>query len=221
MRCLARLPLLTLAAAAPADERSYLVTSFERLRVEGPVEVEMVAGSPAASASGERRALDALEVRVEAGTMTVRSNNEWQGVPRVRVATPALRAVLINGGGRARVAAVRGNRVDLSVSGAGSLDVADVAAGDLVVTLTGTGAINLAGKAERARVQSYGTGSVEAARLTAGEATLVSQSSGNIEMAARYLARATAFGTGAIRVSGSPECKVAGPGPVTCGPARN
>lgn len=221
MRFLALLPLLTLAAAAPAEERRFLVTSFERLRIEGPVEVEMTQGSPAASASGERGALDSLEVRVEAGTMTVRATNERHGIARVRVATPALRAVLVNGGGRAHIAAVRGNRVDLSVSGAGSLDAAGVAAGDLVVTLTGTGAVTLAGKAERARVQSYGTGSVDAAKLTAGEATLVSQSSGNVEMTVRYLARATAFGTGAIRVKGTPECRASGPGPISCGTARD
>lgn len=135
----------------------------------------------------------------------------------MRVSVPALRGVIVNGGGTVRIAQVRGNRVDLSLSGAGTLDVADVVAGDLIVTLTGGGTVTLAGKAERARVRSHGAGSVDAARMTAGEATLVSESSGNIGITARYLAQATALGTGAIRIDGKPECRVRGPGPVECG----
>jgi hypothetical protein len=217
MRRLAPLLLLTLAAAAPADERSFLVTGFDRLRVEGPIEVEVATGSPAATATGERRALDALLVRVDAGTMVVRPGNDGSGVPRVRVTVPALRGVFVNGSGRVRIAAARGSRVDLSLNGAGTLDVGDVAAGDLNVTLTGGGTMSLAGKAERARVRSYGAGSVDAARLTAGEATLVSESSGDIGVTARYSARATALGTGTIRIGGKPECRVSGPGPIECG----
>lgn len=216
MRCLALLPLLMLAAAAPAEERRFLVTGFERLRVEGPIEVEVEPGSPAATATGERRAIEALSIQVDAGTMVVRPGNQGEGLPRVRVSVPALRGVIVNGGGKVRIAQARGSRVDLALSGAGTLDVADVAADDLNVTLTGGGTIALAGKAERARVRSYGAGSVDAARVTAGEAVLVSESSGNIGITARYLARATALGTGAIRVGGKPECRVRGPGPVEC-----
>lgn len=217
MRWVALLPLLTLAAAAPADERRFLITGFDRLRVEGPIEVEVVTGSPGASATGEWRALEALQVRVDAGTMVVRPGNAGTGVPRVRVTAPALRGVLVTGGAQVRVAAARSNRVDLSLSGAGTLDVGDVAASDLIVTLTGGGTVTLAGTVDRARVRSYGAGSVDAARLTAGEATLVSESSGDIRITARYLARATALGTGAIRIGGKPECRVSGPGPVECG----
>jgi hypothetical protein len=219
MRWPALFPLLTLAAAAPADERRFLITNFERLRVEGPIEVEVVAGSPGATATGDRRALEALTVRVDSGTMVVRPGSEGTGVPRVRVSVPALRGVIVNGAGQVRIAEARGNRVDLALSGAGTLEVANVAATDLIVTSTGGGTLTLAGKAERARVRSYGTGSIDGARLTAGEATLISESSGNLTLGARYLARATALGTGTVRVLGRPECRVNGPGPVECGAA--
>lgn len=221
MRALAILLLLMFTAPASAQERSFLVTDFDRLRVEGAIEVEVVSGSPAARASGERRALEALTVRVDAGTMVVRPGNDGEGIPRVRISVPALRGVLVNGGGRVRIGEARANRVDLALSGAGTLSVGDVAAAELVVTMTGGGTITLAGTADRARIRSYGAGSIDAARLTAGEATLVSESSGDIDMTVRYLARATALGTGAIRVAGNPECRVAGPGPATCGRARD
>lgn len=217
MRCLALLPLLlTLAAAAPPDQRKLLVTSFDRLRVEGQVEVELSPGSPGAVATGDRAALDALSVRVDAGTLVVRHGTGSGGVPHVRLTAPAVRAVQVNGGGRVRIAQVRGDRVDLTVNGGGTLEVADVAAHDLALTLSGTGMITAAGKAERVRARSFGAGSIDAARLTAGEAVLVSQSSGDISVAARYTARATALGTGAIRIGGRPECHVSGSGPVEC-----
>lgn len=213
------LPLLTLAAAAPEPERSFLVTGFERLRVDGPVEVEVAAGPSSAKAIGERRAIEALSVRVDAGTMTVRPASDTPEVVRLRVTVPALRGVIVNGGARVRVARTQAARVDLSVNGAGSIDVADVAASDVIVTLSGAGSLTLAGKADRARVRSYGTGSIDAARLTAGEATLVSESGGDIAITARYSARATALGTGSIRVLGKPECRTSGPGPIQCGGA--
>ncbi|MEI9850479.1 MAG: DUF2807 domain-containing protein [Sphingomonas sp.] len=74
MRCLALLlPLLLLAGAArPADERVFMVTGFDRVRVDGPFDVEIRAGlSPRASATGDTRALARLSVRVEGGTLIV------------------------------------------------------------------------------------------------------------------------------------------------------
>lgn len=217
MRRFALLPLfLTLAAAAPVDQRKFLVTSFDRLRVEGQVEIELAPGSPGAVATGDRAALEALSVRVDAGTLVVRPGTGGGEVPHVRLTAPAVRAVMVNGGGRVRVAQVRGDRVDLTVNGGGTLEVVDVTAGDLALTLSGTGAITAAGKADRLRARSFGAGSIDAARLTAGEAVLISQSSGDISAAARYTARATALGTGAIRIGGRPECHISGSGPVEC-----
>ncbi|MBO9621740.1 MAG: DUF2807 domain-containing protein [Sphingomonas sp.] len=217
MRRFALLPLLVLLAAAPpAAERRFLVTSFDRLRVEGQVDVELAPGSPGAVASGDRAAIDALSVRIDSGTLVVRPGEGGSGVPHLRLTAPAVGAVQVNGGGHVRVAQVKGDRVDLTVNGGGTLEVADVAARDLALTLSGTGAITAAGKADRVRARSFGAGSIDAARLTAGDAVLVSQSSGDLSVAARYTARATALGTGAIRVGGRPECHVSGPGPVEC-----
>ncbi|HVJ03234.1 MAG TPA: DUF2807 domain-containing protein, partial [Sphingomonas sp.] len=169
MRRLALLPLLlTLAAAAPADQRKFLVTSFDRLRVEGQVEIELAPGSPGAVAIGDRAALEALSIRVDAGTLVVRPGTGGSGVPHVRLTAPAVRAVMVNGGGRVRVAQVRGDRVDFTVNGGGTLEVSDVTAGDLALTLSGTGAITAAGKADRLRARSFGAGSIDAARLTTG-----------------------------------------------------
>lgn len=222
MRSLLLAPLLLLTAAAPAQERGFMVGSFERLRVDGPFEVEVVTGPPRAVATGDRVALDQVTVRVNGDTLVVSAGPlAWAGrrgttLPRLRVSVPALRGATLNGGARVRVAEMRGGRVELMLAGAGSLDVGGIKADDLIVSLTGTGVITLAGTAARVRMRNYGAGSIDAAALTAGDANLTSESAGTIRIDARYTARATALGSGGISITGKPECILRGPGPMEC-----
>lgn len=224
MRPLLLAPLLLVAAAAPEDERRFMATSFDRLRVDGPFEVEVVSGTPAAVATGSRAALDQVQVRVDSGVMVVSSGvPSWDArkggniaTAKVRISVPSLRAVTANGSARVHVGAMRGARVDLSLNGSGSLDIASVGADDLSVSLSGTGTMTIAGRARRARLRGYGTGSIDAAGVTADEVTVINESAGPIRIAARTTARATALGSGAIEIGGTPECHVAGSGPVTC-----
>ena len=73
-----RFPLLLLigvAAAAPAAERKLFISTFDRLRVDGPFRVVVTAGhSPMGTISGDPRQLDGVEVRQEGGTVIVRRN---------------------------------------------------------------------------------------------------------------------------------------------------
>ena len=222
MRSLLLAPLLLLTAAAPAQERGFMVGSFERLRVDGPFEVEVVTGPPRAVATGDRVALDQVTVRTNGDTLVVSAGPlAWAGrkgttLPRLRVSVPALRGAALHGGARVRVTEMRGERVELLLTGAGSLDVGGIKADDLIVNLTGAGAITLAGNAARARVRNYGAGSIDAGALIAGDANLTSESSGDIRIQARYTARATALGSGGISIAGKPECTLRGPGPMTC-----
>ncbi len=222
MRSLLLAPLLLLTAAAPAQERRFMVDGFERLRVEGPFEVEVVTGIAGAVAFGDRAALDQVTVRSNGDTLVVSGGPlSWSGAkgttrPTVRVSARSLRGVAVNGGAKVRVAEMRGARVELVQSGAGSLEVASIRADDLTATLTGTGAMTFAGTAGRARVRSYGAGSIDASRLTAGDASLTSESSGQIQINVRFTARATALGTGGISITGKPECILHGSGPIDC-----
>jgi len=220
MRSLLLAPLLSLTAAAPAPERSFMVGSFERLRVDGPFEVEVVTGSPRAVASGERGSLEQVAVRVNGDTMVISagplSSTSEKGLPKIRVSVLALRSVMLAGGARVRVAQMRGGRIDLTLTGSGSLDVAAIKADDLNASLTGAGAMTLGGTTARAMLRNSGAGSIDAAGLTAGDARLTSDSSGNIRINVRYTAQAMAMGSGGIAISGKPECTLRGSGPMTC-----
>lgn len=225
-RLLALLPLLATAAAPAGDERSYMVSGFERLRVDGPFDVEVTRGtSSRARAEGDRQALERLEVRVEGSTLVVSAGTggwrskpgELIAAPRVRIVAPELRAVLVNGGGRVRVAQLEGMRVDVALNGAGVLDVGAIRADDLNVTLTGTGAMTLAGTARRARIRSNGAGSFDGGGLVAEDANVFAESAGDTRLGARFTARVNAFGAGTVRILGQPKCTILGNGPVECG----
>ncbi len=221
------LSLLALGAPAIAQARDKMVmlTGFDRVRVEGPFDVTLSTGKGSSGVvSGDTRAIDAVNVRVEGRTLIVSAGaNGWGGYPgdakgqvRVRVTTPMLRAASVAGGGQLRIDRIRAQTVDLSVAGAGALSVDRIEADQLNATMNGTGAMTLGGTAGRARFLNSGTGAIDAGTLVARDLIVVSQGMGSSVFNARYTADISAMGIGGIAVSGSPKCTVRGPGPVAC-----
>lgn len=216
------LPLLLVAVPASAGERSFMVGNFERIRVDGPFEVRVTSGgSPRASASGDPRALDQLDVHVDGTTLVVGTGvrqlqRDAPALPVVVISVPQLRAALVNGGGHVQVAGMRGQRVDLGVNGAGRLEVSAVEADQLVLTLTGTGAATLAGRAAKARFNSNGAGTIEASGLAAGDLVVYASTAGSTRATALHTAEVTAMGVGEVVVEGAAACTAHGPGPVRC-----
>lgn len=218
------LALLAAGSAPAPEERRILLTGFDRIRVDGPFEVRVVTGPSAATVSGDRRAIERVSIRNQGGVLVVGiSTATWEGwrdkegLAAITVAVPRLRAANINGGGKLEIADAAGQRVDLGVNGAGSLTVRNLAADQLVTTLTGTGIVRLdAGTARTARFMSYGAGSIEAAGVTVNDLTVHSQSAGNSRFTARYTASVSTLGTGSVRVEGSAACRLVGPGPASC-----
>lgn len=226
MRTVLLIPLALLAAgSAPApEERRVLLTGFDRIRIDGPFEVRVVAGPPSATVSGDRRAVERVSIRNQGGVLVVGvSTATWEGwrdkegLAAITVAVPRLRAANINGGGKLDIANIAGQRVDLGVNGAGSLTVRNLAADQLVTTLTGTGIVRVdAGSVRTARFMSYGAGSIEAAGLAVNDLTVHSQSAGDSRFSARFTANVSTLGTGSVRVEGNAACRLAGPGPASC-----
>ena len=224
MRWLAPLAFFLLAASAAPQEKVFLVTGFERVRVDGPFTVEIVRGPTHASATGDARLLDRLDIHVDGTTLVVGAGAEgWNlargettGSPRIVLTAPALRGLLVNGGGQVKVADMRGARVDVALSGSGSIQVATLQSDDLNLTLTGTGTIALGGTARRARVRSNGAGAIDGSKLQAGDATIVSETSGDMQIGVRFTTRIFALGLGRVTILGTPQCTISGPGPVEC-----
>jgi hypothetical protein len=224
------LALIALAAPAHAADRSYVVTNFDRIRVDGPysVQVEVGTGGAAASASGDDRALDGLDISVNGSTLTVRKGSQGWGErgkasgppPVVILRTPAVRGVVVVGGAKLALAGtLRTIRLDLQITGAGTIDARGVDADDVVVTVIGNGNVALAGRSARARFSTNGGGSVAATALDAGEIVVTLEGAGETRASARYFADLTNRGLGLIAITGHPKCTIRGQsvGPIECG----
>lgn len=225
------LAALAVTASANASERRYSVTSFDRIRVDGPFDVRVKTGSaPSAQAEGDPAALDALTLTVEGQTLIVRrqqavSSTRDFAPPRlltITLGTPVLRGVNVNAGGRLAVDRMVAQRIDLSINGSGLLGVTAIETDQLNAAVTGAGTMTLAGKAGRARYLITGPGSYEATGLVANDLFVTAAGTGDVRVAARYTADIVSSGLGTVSVAGTPACRVraTGGGAVVCTPKR-
>jgi len=232
IRPLLALVLLGLPGAAHAADKTFLVGSFTKVRVNGPFRVTIATGrSPGARASGGLDALNALTLQTDGDTLVVSMGagnwttdaGETVTPPAVTLTTPALQSAMINAGAVLSVDAMKGQKVALALNGSGELEVGDITADRLEARIVGTGRMTLAGTAQRAEVIVNGPGSVAAGNLVAGDLVARSDGPGTLDLAARYTVSVTTTGLGAVTVAGSASCTVhayAG-GPVRCGKQRD
>lgn len=221
---LAAIPLPALAA-----DRTVSVTTFTRVRVEGPFVVTVTTdASPRARVSGDATAIERVDLSQNGDTLIVRMGGPgWGERPTAKVSrpvtvtlgTPRLDGVAIGANAEVHAGATKGARVDLTVTGAGRLTVARVDADQLVATVVGAGALALSGKAANARLMINGTGVIAAPELAAGDLLARVEGAGEVTAGARYTAQVTATGLGKVVVLGHPKCQVRAPAgaTVTCG----
>jgi hypothetical protein len=219
------------AAPASAAERRFMVVDFEKVQVEGPFEVVLTTGIPSgASATGSPGALDRVSIEVQGTTLHVRPNRSaWgggypgqsMGPLRIQISTRALRFASVIGAGSLTIDRVKGLRIDLAVSGNGTIGIAGVDADLLVATINGSGRIALGGKAKQLRASLAGTGDLQAPSFRVDDADIVADTSGAIAVTALRTAKVRANGTGSVAISGSAACNITGlgAGNVQCGAA--
>lgn len=218
------LALLLLTAASAPDQKTYLVSGFERVRIDGPYDVEIVRGPNAARAEGDAKALDRLDVHVDGATLVVGAGTRgWElrageklALPHITLSTPVLRGVTVNGGATVRIAEMRSPRAELAINGPGAITVSGFDADELSASMIGAGSMTIAGTARRVRIRSNGAGSFDGTGFTANDAVLVSESLGTMRLGVRYTAQVMALGGGLVHLDGAPECTISGNGPVEC-----
>jgi hypothetical protein len=214
---------LALAAAfavpAAAAERTYSVTDFDRVSIEGPFTVRLTSGRPAAaSATGSQHALDRISIAVESGVLRIRPNRSaWSGDPgaasgpvAIEISTRALRAATVLGAGSLAIDRASGMRVDLTVEGSGRIAVPTVAVDRLVVGMIGSGRIQIAGTAADLRASVHGWADLDAGALRAQAAQIVTDTAGRIAVGVERQATVTASGIGEVDIVGAPACTLRG-----------
>jgi hypothetical protein len=206
---------------AAAAERSFSITSFDRIRVDGPFKVTLKTGvAPYATASGSAGALDRVSVSVQGRTLVVSSSaSSWGGYPgesvgaaEVVLGTHDLSQAWLNGSGTLDIQRVRGLSFGLDVQGSGSVSIANVDVDQLKIGLNGSGSATLSGKAPRLTAVVRGVSSLDAAGLQSRDAAVGAEGPSQVKVNATGTARIEARGTANVLLSGSPACTVSAQG---------
>ncbi len=218
---LAALCALAAAAAAPTDAqaatRNFAITSFDRVRVDGPYKVQLATGiAPFASASGSAQALDGLVVDVQGRTLVVHTNRSaWGGFSgqsngpvTINLGTHDLNAAWLNGSGSIAIDRVSGLSFDLSVQGSGLASIDQVSVDQLRVGLDGAASARLVGTALRLNATVRGSSSFDAAALAMKDVTIDAEGPAIVRGAVSGTAKVNAFGVAAVTLTGSPSCVV-------------
>lgn len=220
-----------LPTSAFASQRSPTVTGFDRVRIEGVFNVEIVTGrGPSARISGSEQAVERVSIQNQGQMLVIRSSaNGWGGMPgdnpgpvTIRLTTSELRTIASSGASAVTIDRMRGQSVSIGQDGSGSLTVGLVEADTLDMAMAGAGIIKVSGKAAQAHAAIRGSGSFDAGALATSDLRLTSEGSAMAKVAARRSANITVTGTGSVIVAGTPACTVVnrGSGSVTCGRAR-
>lgn len=220
----------TPASAAPAARQTFIISDFDSILVEAPVDVHIETGKgPSARATGDRRVLDALTLDVSGGVLAVRMRSSpagseitQDGGAQIVLTTTTLRTIILLGAGSIAADRLRGADARASLRGSGRVDVGGIDADRLSVDLIGAGSLSLAGKATAVQLRVSGAGRLDAALLSTVRLNAAVQGSADVSASAREEATITASGSGRVAVAGAGSCSVrrAGSTLVECGGKR-
>lgn len=228
-------------AADPASRR-FAATGFDAVELVGPDDVRIVPGGGFdVTATGEARALDALDISVRDHRLRIarKSGNYHDHGATITVTMPRLASAkltgsgdltaerfdqdrfegVLTGSGDLRINALRVGQGTFVLTGSGDLDLDAVTATSLDLTVRGSGDLDAAGAARTAKIAMVGSGDIDARRLSVGDADISLAGSGDIHAFATRRASVAANGAGDVTVTGHPRCSVSGANArdVTCG----
>jgi hypothetical protein len=204
-----------LASPTGAATRNFGITSFDKIRVDGPFRVTLATGvAPFARASGSAAAIDRVAIDVQGNTLVVHSNvSSWGGYPgknpetvEITLGTHDLTSAWLNGSGLLSIDRVKGLSFGLSVQGSGAMEIGQVDVDQLNVGISGTANAKLAGQAAKMTAIVRGISSLDAARLSARDATLGAEGTATIDASVSNAVTVDASGPATVRLAGRPSC---------------
>lgn len=214
---LAAAAALTVVAPAQAATRTFGITSFTKVRVDGPFKVSVATGvAPFARASGSAAALDRVAVDVQGDTLVVDSStSSWGGYPgadsgpvEISVGTHDLTNAWLNGAGTLAIDGVKGLSFALSVQGSGAAEIARVQSDQLNVSIVGTASARLAGQTRKLTALVRGISTLQASGLAARDAVIGAEGASTIDASAANSVTVEASGPATIRLTGGGSCTV-------------
>ena len=210
-----------LCVPAGAATRNFGITSFTKVRVEGPFQVSLATGvAPFARASGSSAALDRVQVDMRGDTLVVRTNSSsWSGYPgrdpgpvEISLGTHDLSSAWLNGSGGLSIDRVRGLGFTLSVQGSGRAAIGSADVDQLGVSVVGSGSGKLAGRTKKLTALVRGIGALDASGLVSTGATVGLEGAATVDATVTDAVTVDAKGPATVSLKGRPACtlKVAG-----------
>ncbi|MET0519698.1 MAG: head GIN domain-containing protein [Burkholderiaceae bacterium] len=193
-------------------ERARSVAPFTRLRLEGPMDVQLAqAASDALRISADDNVEPLIESRVEGDTLVLRlqpgAGFTTRHAPRVQVDSRSLQALAMNGSGDVRIERFKGDSLALTLSGSGDLRIGLLELRELAVTLHGSGDIQLAGRADTQSWALHGSGDVDARSLSGRTVKAQLHGSGDLDLGVCESLDASLAGSGDLGYAGRPQLR--------------
>lgn len=230
LAALGLLALMRLATAAPdhVGEARPLDARVVRIKIDGVVDLRVRQGSPASLVlSGDPRWIGKMTTLQSGDTVVIGTENEVhmgrsKGV-RADVVLPNLREVSSESVGMTEITGFKGEELELSLDGAGSMNVnvdyriisaslggvgsmklAGMNAERITLDLQGAGYVTLSGRSKILKAELGGLGGLDAQQFAADAVTLELSGLGNATITAHQSANLNLSGMGSVTVYGKP-----------------
>jgi hypothetical protein len=175
----------------PVDEVRH-VAGFDRLAIGGGITVEVVRGErPGVTVHGRRDVIDRVDTRSAGGTLRIGVHDRGIVIGsdpmddvRVRVTTPRL--------------------TDVRLDGSADVDLGNVTAQSLHLTISGTGGVTASGRVHDLTAVVHGAGDADFSRLAATVADVRIQGAASIRVDVSERLNALIQGAGEVLYTGNP-----------------
>ena len=191
---------MTIRGSGVAASETRVVPAFDGVTAAGAADVDVaVGGEPRVVVHADDNVLPNITTEVENGMLVISQTEpiDTATTPRVEVTAPSLSTLRLTGAGDLIVAEHDYERLDVSLTGAG--------------TLRGTGS------AERLELMLSGAGDIELEALVAADVSAMLSGAGNIVVHVTRSLDAKVMGVGTISYAGEPadvKRAIMGPGTI-------
>lgn len=189
------------------------VSDFTAVNFSGFGKLTIVQGeTEALTIETDDNLLPYIKTAVRGGTLTIGFDDGiWLPLLRptasihYQLTVKTLAALDLSGAGTIEAAQLAADKLTLSESGAGQITVAQLNATEVTVEMSGAGAMNLTGQVVRQNVDLSGLGDYQASDLASANATVTLSGAGEATVWVTERLDAEISGAGTIRYYGSPQ----------------
>lgn len=203
------MPMLVMANSSV--ERRFETGTFERIALESSDSVNVIQGDRfSITADGDPGAVAALVVERRDDVLhidRVAGRSSDKGA-MITVRMPRLAGASIHGSGAIRVGSMISPSFSGAVAGSGDLSLNDAQFEQAYFSISGSGEITAAGRAQRVNVNVGGSGRIDTHKLIVRDTIIAVHGSGDAYVTASHAATVSVGGTGRVKVVGGAQCSI-------------